>query len=60
MKNGKHRREEPAADGPAAAQSELVDRSWEAYDAELIGSRSFSGMTRRLPFAAAASMPRTT
>jgi ATP-binding cassette subfamily B protein/ATP-binding cassette subfamily C protein len=50
MKIGKHRREEPTADGPAAAQSELVDRSWEAYDAELVGSRSFSGMTRRLPF----------
>ncbi len=50
MKRGKRRQEESAADGPAATQSELVDRSWEAFDAELIGSRSFAGMTRRLPF----------
>jgi ATP-binding cassette subfamily B protein len=50
VKRGKDRPEESAADGPAAAQSELIDRSWEAFDAELIGSRSFSGMTRRLPF----------
>ena len=38
------------ADGPAAAENELVDRAWEAFDTELIGARSFSGMTRRLPF----------
>jgi ATP-binding cassette subfamily B protein/ATP-binding cassette subfamily C protein len=50
MKSGKHRREEPAADGPAATQSELVDRSWEAYDAELVKSHSYAGMTKRLPF----------
>jgi ATP-binding cassette subfamily B protein/ATP-binding cassette subfamily C protein len=50
MKRGKHRPEEQStADGPAAAESELVDRAWEAFDAELVGSRSFSGMTRRLP-----------
>jgi ATP-binding cassette, subfamily B, bacterial len=50
VKRGKHREKQSAAEGPAAAQGELVDRSWEAFDAELIGSRSFSGMTRRLPF----------
>jgi ATP-binding cassette subfamily B protein len=51
MKSGKGRHEEQsAADGPAATQSELVDRSWEAFDAELVGSRSFSGATKRLPF----------
>ena len=50
MKRGKHRQEESTADGPAATQSELVDRSWEAFDAELVRSRSFSGMTGRLPF----------
>jgi ATP-binding cassette subfamily B protein/ATP-binding cassette subfamily C protein len=50
MKPGKHRREESTADGPAATQSELVDRSWEAYDAELVKSHSYSGMTRRLPY----------
>ncbi len=50
MKRGKRRQERSTADGPAAAESELVDRAWEAYDAELIGTRSFSGMTRRLPF----------
>ena len=50
MKSGKHRREESTADGPAATQSELVDRSWEAYDAELVKSHSYSGMTKRLPF----------
>jgi ATP-binding cassette subfamily B protein/ATP-binding cassette subfamily C protein len=50
IKRRKHRREESTADGPAATQSELVDRSWEAYDAELVKSHSFSGMTKRLPF----------
>ena len=51
MKRGKHRQqEESTADGPAAAESELVDRAWEAFDADLVGSRSFSGMTRRIPF----------
>jgi ATP-binding cassette subfamily B protein len=51
MRRGKHRQqEEPGADGPATAESELVDRAWEAFDAELAGSRSFLGMTRRLPF----------
>jgi len=49
MKRRKHREKQSGADGPAAAQSELVDRAWEAYDAELVKSRSFSGMTRRLP-----------
>ena len=50
MKRAKHRQEKSTAGGPAAAESELVDRAWEAFDAELVGSRSFSGMTRRLPF----------
>ena len=50
MKRGKHRQEEPTAHGPAAAENELVDRAWEAFDIELIGTRSFSGLTRRLPF----------
>ncbi len=30
-------------------QNELIDRAWEAYDAELTGARRFSGMTGRLP-----------
>ena len=30
-------------------QNELIDRAWEAYDAELTGARRFAGMTRRLP-----------
>ena len=51
MRLGKHRREgQSTADGPAATESELVDRSWEAFDAELVGSHSFSGLTKRLPF----------
>jgi len=51
VKRGKHRQQaESTADGPAAAESELVDRAWEAFDNELIGTRSFSGLTRRLPF----------
>jgi ATP-binding cassette subfamily B protein len=49
MKVGKHRAKPPRADGPAEARSELIDRAWEAYDAELVTSHSFSGMTRRLP-----------
>jgi ATP-binding cassette subfamily B protein/ATP-binding cassette subfamily C protein len=50
MRRGKHRRRQSTDDGPGAAQSELIDRAWEAYDAELVKSYSFSGMTRRLPF----------
>jgi len=50
MRRGKHRRRKSTTDGPVAAQSELIDRAWEAYDAELVKSYSFSGMTRRLPF----------
>jgi ATP-binding cassette, subfamily B, bacterial len=50
MTAGKHRGKRSRADGPAAAATELIDRAWEAYDAELIKSHSFSGMTRRLPF----------
>lgn len=53
MKHGKHRAEPPGADTPddqSAPQSELIDRAWEAYDAELVQARSFSGMTRRLLF----------
>ena len=50
VKRGKHRQQaESAADAPAAAEHELVDRAWEAFDNELIGTRSFSGLTRRLP-----------
>ena len=30
-------------------QNELIDRAWEAYDAELTGTRRFAGVTRRLP-----------
>ena len=30
-------------------QNELVDRPWEAYDAELTGAHRFAGMTRKLP-----------
>src|SRR5450631_1107074 len=30
-------------------QNELIDRAWEAYDAELTGAHRFAGMTRRLP-----------
>jgi ATP-binding cassette subfamily B protein/ATP-binding cassette subfamily C protein len=50
MNSGTRPKEPPKADNPAAAHSELVDRAWEAYDAELIKSRPFSTMTRRLPF----------
>ncbi len=30
-------------------QNELIDRVWEAYDAELTGTHRFAGITRRLP-----------
>jgi ATP-binding cassette subfamily B protein len=30
-------------------QHELVDRAWEAHDAELAGAQRFTGMTRRIP-----------
>jgi ATP-binding cassette, subfamily B, bacterial len=50
MGRGKRRKEPLRAAKPAAAHSELVDRAWEAYDAELVKSRTFSGMPRRLPF----------
>ena len=29
--------------------NELIDRAWEAYDAELAGAHRFAGLTRRLP-----------
>lgn len=51
MKPGKHQQEPPGAgnpSGPEVPQSELIDRAWEAYDAELTQARSFSGMTGRL------------
>ena len=50
MKIGKRPQEPPSADGRAAAPSELVDRAWEAYDAELTRTRTFSTMTWRIPF----------
>jgi ATP-binding cassette subfamily B protein/ATP-binding cassette subfamily C protein len=49
VKFGKRRVKQSGADGPGLSQGELIDRSWEAYDAELVKSHSFSGMTRRLP-----------
>ena len=30
-------------------QNELIDRAWEAYDAELAGTHRFAGVTRQLP-----------
>jgi ATP-binding cassette, subfamily B, bacterial len=50
MKIGKRPEGTPRAEGPPAAHTELVDRAWEAYDAELTKSRTFSTMTWRLPF----------
>ena len=50
MKSGKRPKEPPRPETPAAAHTELVDRAWEAYDAELIKSHTFSTMSRRLPF----------
>jgi ATP-binding cassette, subfamily B, bacterial len=50
MKSGKRPNGRPRADDPATAHSELIDRAWEAFDAELIKSRTFLTMTRRLPF----------
>jgi ATP-binding cassette, subfamily B, bacterial len=53
---GKHTRRPPAPapsgnsrSGESPSGNDLVDRAWEAYDAELSGTRRFAGMTRRLP-----------
>ena len=43
------RRGPEAGAGPGAGPGELVDRAWEAHDAELAGTHRFSGLTRRLP-----------
>jgi ATP-binding cassette, subfamily B, bacterial len=43
---GADKRQQPA---PDLAGNDLVDRAWEAHDAELSSARRFAGMTRRLP-----------
>jgi ATP-binding cassette subfamily B protein len=43
---GEGKRRQPA---PGLAGNDLVDRAWEAHDAELSSRRRFAGMTTRLP-----------